>query len=78
MSAEHLDCSMVIEWSPLDDAYLVTLPDWAESVTQPVTHGATHEEAARNGREVLEMLLESAREESETIPAPRTRATMTP
>jgi antitoxin HicB len=75
MSAEHLDYSMVIEWSPEDQAYLVTLPEWAESMAQPVTHGATYEEAARNGHEVLEMLLERAREEGETIPAPRTRAT---
>ncbi len=78
MSVEHLDYSMVIEWSSLDDAYLVTLPEWAESVAQPVTHGETYEEAARNGREVLEMLLESAHKEGETIPAPRTRATSTP
>ena len=85
MSAEHLEYSMGIEWSAPDQAYLVTLPEWSESVAQPVTHGATYEEAAHNGHEVLEMLLESARkrarrgrEEGETIPAPRTRATSTP
>ena len=78
MSAEYLEYSMVIAWSAPDQAYLVTLPEWSESVAQPVTHGATYEEAARNGHEVLEMLLERAREEGETIPAPRTRATSTP
>jgi len=65
MSAEYLEYSMVIAWSAPDQAYLVTLPEWSESVAQPVTHGATYEEAARNGHEVLEMLLESAREEGE-------------
>lgn len=78
MSAEQLDYSMVIEWSPVDQAYLVTLPEWSESVAQPATHGETYEEAARNGHEVLEMLLESAREEGETIPTPHTRAISTP
>jgi predicted RNase H-like HicB family nuclease len=78
MSAEHLDYSRVIEWSPDDQTYLVTLPEWAESVTQPVTHGATYKEAARSGREALEMLLESAREEGEAIPAPRTHANTAP
>jgi antitoxin HicB len=75
MSAEHLDYSMVIEWSSEDQAYLVTLPEWAESVAQPVTHGET---AARNGREVLEMLLENALNEGETVPAPHTHATTAP
>ena len=75
MSAEHLDYSMVIEWSSEDQAYLVTLPEWAESVAQPVMHCET---AARNGREVLEMLLENALNEGETVPTPHTHATTAP
>ncbi len=73
-SSEHLDYSMLIEWSDEDQAYLVTLPEWAVSVMQPVTHGATYAEAAKNGCEALEMLIESAREEGEPLPAPRTFA----
>ena len=34
------------------------------------THGATHDEAARHGREVLEMLIEGAQEEGKPLPAP--------
>lgn len=73
-SAEHLDYSMLIEWSDEDQAYLVTLPEWAQSVMQPVTHGTSYEEAARSGREALEMLIESAQEDGEPLPAPRTFA----
>jgi predicted RNase H-like HicB family nuclease len=73
-SDEHLDYSMLIEWSAEDQLYLVTLPEWAASVMQPVTHGTSYEEAVKNGREVLEMLIESAREEGEPLPAPRTFA----
>lgn len=73
-SDEHLDHSMVIEWSAEDQLYLVTLPAWAASVMQPVTHGTSYEEAAKNGREVLEMLIESAQEDGEPLPLPRTFA----
>ena len=46
--------SMIIEWSDEDDAYIVTLPEF------PIchTHGATREEALKNGQEVLELLVE--------------------
>jgi predicted RNase H-like HicB family nuclease len=46
--------SMIIEWSDEDDAYIVTLPEF------PIchTHGATREEALKNGQEVLELLTE--------------------
>jgi len=47
---------MVIVWSDEDDCYLVHLPDFPEQ--QFRTHRETYEEAARNGQEVLELLLE--------------------
>jgi predicted RNase H-like HicB family nuclease len=47
---------MVIVWSDEDDCYLVHLPDFPEQKFR--THGATYEEAAKNGQEVLELLLE--------------------
>ena len=62
--------SMLIQWSEEDQAYLVTLPEWANRVNTPTTHGHTYEEAAKNGREVLEMLAEGALEEGETLPKP--------
>ena len=47
---------MVIVWSDEDDCYLVHLPDFPEQKFR--THGATYEKAAKNGQEVLELLLE--------------------
>jgi predicted RNase H-like HicB family nuclease len=51
-----LSYSMVIVWSDEDDCYLVHLPDFPEQRFR--THGETYEEAAKNGQEVLELLLE--------------------
>lgn len=47
---------MVIVWSDQDDCYLVHLPDFPEQKFR--THGDTYEEAAKNGQEILELLLE--------------------
>jgi predicted RNase H-like HicB family nuclease len=47
---------MDITWSDEDNCYLVHLPDFPEQKYR--THGDTYEEAARNGQEVLELLLE--------------------
>jgi predicted RNase H-like HicB family nuclease len=52
----NLPYSMVIVWSDEDDCYLVHLPDFPEQKFR--THGETYEEAAKNGQEVLELLLE--------------------
>jgi len=62
--------SMQIAWSDEDQAYLVTLPEWAERVMQPVTHGDTYEEAAKHGCEVLEMLIDLAQQEGHPLPTP--------
>ncbi|MEM9216161.1 MAG: type II toxin-antitoxin system HicB family antitoxin [Cyanobacteria bacterium P01_F01_bin.150] len=51
-----LPYSMHIIWSHKDSCYLVHLPDFPEQFYR--THGDTYEEAAQNGREVLELLLE--------------------
>ncbi len=45
MSEHHLHYSMLIEWSEEDQAYLVTLPEWADRVVMPATHGSTYAEA---------------------------------
>jgi antitoxin HicB len=62
--------SMQILWSDEDQAYLVTLPEWTDRVMQPVTHGANYEEAAKNGQEVLVMLIEAAQQEGRPLPLP--------
>ena len=47
--------TVIIQWSDEDEAYVVSLPEWGPLCK---THGATYEEAAKNAREVLELLME--------------------
>jgi predicted RNase H-like HicB family nuclease len=47
--------SMVIQWSDVDQVYVVTLPEFGPYAK---THGRTYVEAARNGSEVIELLLQ--------------------
>ena len=74
MNEYHLHYSMLIEWSEEDQAYLVTLPEWAEHDVMPVTHGSTYSEAVQHGEEVLEMLMNSALRDGEPFPPPKTHA----
>ena len=61
--------TVIIQWSDEDQAYVVSLPEWGSGAR---THGATYEEAAKNAREVLEMLMESHDQRSEgPLPAPK-------
>ena len=57
--------TMLIEWSNEDQIYIVTLPEFGNYCK---THGETYLEAAKNGEEVVEMLLESL--ERDNLPAP--------
>lgn len=66
---------MLIEWSKEDEAYLVTLPEWADRVIMPVTHGDTYSEAVQHGQEVLELLINSAMQDGEALPLPKIHAT---
>ncbi|HEY6287243.1 MAG TPA: type II toxin-antitoxin system HicB family antitoxin [Ktedonobacteraceae bacterium] len=72
MNELHLHYSMLIEWSEEDQAYLVTLPEWANRVMMPATHGSTYSEAVQHGQEVLEMLMNSALQDGEPLPPPKT------
>ncbi len=74
MKSSPIQYSMLIEWSDEDQAYLVTLPEWAQQVYMPVTHGDTYDEAVKNGREVLEMLINDAKKNEEPLPPPRIHA----
>ena len=74
MSENHLHYSMLIEWSEEDQAYLVTLPEWADRVIMPATHGSTYGEAVQHGQEVLEMLVKSAIRDGEPLPPPKKHA----
>jgi predicted RNase H-like HicB family nuclease len=60
---------MDIIWSDEDECYLVHLPDFPEQKYR--THGDTYQEAARNGQEVLELLLED-----DGLPHPQPQAVL--
>lgn len=74
MDKPLLRYSILIEWSDEDQAYLVTLPEWADRVMMPATHGDTYSEAVKNGQEVLELLVKSAAQDGEPLPDPRIHA----
>jgi len=63
----NLQYSMVIQWSDEDSLFLVSLPEFGPCRT----HGATYEEAVKNGHEVLQMLVESYLDEGKPLPEPR-------
>ena len=63
--------SMVIQWSSDDRLFLVTIPEFADRVVMPCTHGKTREEAIKNGEEVIELYLDAWELEGESIPEPR-------
>jgi predicted RNase H-like HicB family nuclease len=71
LAVNALHYSMVLQWSDEDHAYLVTLPEWADRVLGPVTHGDTYEEAVARGKEALEALIASAETRGEPLPQPR-------
>jgi predicted RNase H-like HicB family nuclease len=56
---------MVIVWSDEDDCYLVHFPDFPEQTYR--THGNSYAEAAKNGEEVLPLLLQ---EDELPLPTP--------
>lgn len=58
--------SMVIQWSDADQVYVVSFPEFHSCRT----HGATYEEAAKNGQEVLKLLLETYRAQGRPLPEP--------
>lgn len=72
MLFEHY--SMVIEWSVVDQVFLVSFPEWTGRVNTPTTHGRTYEEAARNGQAALEELIQIWQEAGWELPAPRIHA----
>jgi predicted RNase H-like HicB family nuclease len=59
--------SMVLEWDPRDGIYIATVPE----LPGCRTHGATVEEAVRNGQEAMELWIDSARRWGDPIPEPR-------
>jgi hypothetical protein len=66
--------SLTIVWSDEDSTYVVLLLEWQDRVYQPVTDGATDEEAAGKGRLMLDTSIEQAQAHGEPLPEPRTYA----
>jgi predicted RNase H-like HicB family nuclease len=64
--------STIVQWSDEDRLFLVTIPEFADRVVMPCTHGQTRSEAIHKGEEVIEMYLEAWEAEGESIPEPRT------
>jgi predicted RNase H-like HicB family nuclease len=58
---------MIIQWSDEDQVYVVSLPEFGPYAK---THGETYEEAARQGTEVLELLIESSATDGDPLPEP--------
>ncbi len=61
---------MLIQWSDVDQIFVVTIPEFEERVMMPCTEGNTYEEAAKHGLEVIETFLEIWEEEGKSIPEP--------
>ncbi len=51
---------VVIQWSEEDACFVVFLPEFEDTVMQPVTYGDSYEEALDNAEEVLELLSETS------------------
>ena len=63
--------SLLIQWSDIDQIFVVTIPEFVGRVMMPCTEGNTYEEAAQHGLEVIETFLEIWAEEGQSIPEPR-------
>lgn len=57
---------LLIEWSPEDEAFIVSVPD----IPGVRTHGATREEAAEMGDEVVAIILSYLQDAGRPIPPP--------
>ena len=64
--------SMNIQWSDEDDAYLVTIPE----LQGCRTHGATYEEAVKQGQDAIESWIQVAQELGRRVPPPNKVAAM--
>jgi predicted RNase H-like HicB family nuclease len=59
--------SMVIQWSDLDNVYIVTVPE----LPGCKTHGETLEEAVQQGKDAIESWIDAMEAWGRPIPAPR-------
>ena len=57
--------SMIIQWSKKDNCFVVTLPEWGNLCQ---TYGDTYEEALKNAKEVLQLMIDSSLAEETNLP----------
>lgn len=62
--------SLVIQWDPRDNIYVVTVPE----LPGTRTHGRTYEEAIKNAHEAISLWIEDAQKAGEPIPPPMVTA----
>ncbi len=67
MSEHYEHYSMVIEWSEEDKAYIVTVPE----LPSCRTHGATYEDAVRQGQDAIASWIAACKASGPPIPRPR-------
>ena len=60
---------IIIYWSPADDAFIAEVPELPGCAAD----GKTHKEALANVEVIIQEWIETAKELSRTIPAPRGR-----
>jgi antitoxin HicB len=65
----NLKYQMVIQWSEIDNCFLVGFPDFPGQ--QWRTHGETYQLAVANGVEALESLIIAYEATGDTLPEPR-------
>jgi predicted RNase H-like HicB family nuclease len=59
---------ITIAWSQEDECYLAYLPDFANEMMQPVSHGDTYQQALQSGLEVMEELILHLQAEGKPLP----------
>lgn len=64
---DHGHYSLLLEWDPRDRIYVATVPE----LPGCRTHGNSWDEAVANGREAMELWIDSARAWDDPVPAPR-------
>lgn len=67
MNKRYEHYSMIIQWSEPDQAYIVTVPE----LPGCRTHGATYEEAVRQGQDAIETWIEGSNALGLPVPKPR-------
>jgi predicted RNase H-like HicB family nuclease len=65
-----MNYSLLIQWSPADQCYLVTIPEFHQLVMQPCTSGITYQDAIENAQDCIEACLEYWQQEGITPPIP--------